>query len=162
MCSLPYIYLQNLVGDEYCRILNNATTLPKKKEPAKKWAIFELFDRVLPTLKFYLVFIPSDSLSFFTNQVKALTEILLNAKLSNYFRKHFLTQKTMLEVRPRNLGLTIVPLPPSFPQFLSKVNNPSLPYFHYFFPMFHYCSCLISVLVSLESYSSLFIIRSLP
>ena len=33
---------------------------------------------------------------------------------------------------------------PLLPYLLNKVNDPSLPYFHYFFIMFHYCSCLIS------------------
>ena len=42
---------------------------------------------------------------------------------------------------------------PLFPYFLNKVNDPFLPYFHYFFLMFHYSSCLISVLVSLQDYS---------
>ena len=43
----------------------------------------------------------------------------------------------------------------SFLYFLNKVNNPSLPYFHYFFLMFHYFSCSMSFLVSLQNYSSL-------
>ena len=50
---------------------------------------------------------------------------------------------------------------PSFPNLVNKVNNPLFPYFHYFLLMFHYCSCLISVLVSLQNYSSLFVC-SLP
>ena len=37
-----------------------------------------------------------DSLSFYTNQLKALTEILLNTKLSNYFRKHFFPKRQCL------------------------------------------------------------------
>ena len=49
-----------------------------------------------------------------------------------------------------------------FLYLLNKVNNPSLPYLHYFFLTFFYCSCLISVLVSLQNYSSLFAVRSLP
>ena len=40
---------------------------------------------------------------------------------------------------------------PSFSYLLNKVNDPSLPYSHYFFLMFHYCSCLISVIVSLQT-----------
>ena len=43
---------------------------------------------------------------------------------------------------------------PSFAYLLNKAKDPSLPYFHYFFLMFHYCSCLVSVLVSLQNYSS--------
>ena len=42
-------------------------------------------------------------------------------------------------IRPRNLGVTINPL-----------SHHYLIYFHCFFLMFHYCSCLISVLVSME------------
>ena len=34
---------------------------------------------------------------------------------------------------------------PMFLYLLNKVSDPSLHYFHYFFLMFHYCSCLISV-----------------
>ena len=45
---------------------------------------------------------------------------------------------------------------PLFPYILSS--NPLLPYFHYFFFVFHYCFCLISVLVSLQNYSSLFVV----
>ena len=51
---------------------------------------------------------------------------------------------------------------PSFPYPLNKVNDPSLPHFHYVLLMFHYCPCLISVLMSLQNYSSLFVVRSLP
>ena len=53
---------------------------------------------------------------------------------------------------------------PSFPYFLNKLNNPLLSYFQLrifllLFPrIFHYCSCSISVLVSLENYSNLFVI----
>ena len=49
-----------------------------------------------------------------------------------------------------------------FSYLLNKVNDASLPYFHYFFLMFHYCSYLISVLASLQNYSSLFVVRLLP
>ena len=42
---------------------------------------------------------------------------------------------------------------PLLPYLLNKVNDPLLPYFHYFFLMFYYNSCLISVLVSLQNYS---------
>ena len=45
---------------------------------------------------------------------------------------------------------------PSFPCFLYKVNDPSLPYFL----MFHHYSWSISVLVSLKNYSSLFAVQS--
>ena len=44
---------------------------------------------------------------------------------------------------------------PSFPYLLNKVSNPSLPYFHYYSLMFHYCSCLISVVVFLQNCFSL-------
>ena len=46
---------------------------------------------------------------------------------------------------------------PSFLYLLNKVTDSSLPHFHYFLLMFHYWSCLISVLVSLQNYSSLFV-----
>ena len=51
---------------------------------------------------------------------------------------------------------------PLLPYLLNKVNDPLLPYFHCFFLMIYNCSCLISVLVSLKNYSSLFVIWSLP
>ena len=51
---------------------------------------------------------------------------------------------------------------PSFPYLLNKVSNPSLPCFHYFFPMFDYCTCLKSVLVTLQNYSSFFVVWLLP
>ena len=51
---------------------------------------------------------------------------------------------------------------PSFPYRLNKMNDPLLPYFHCFFLMYHYCSCLISILVSLQNYFRLFFVRSLP
>ena len=43
----------------------------------------------------------------------------------------------------------------SFSYLLNKVADLSLPYFHYFFRTFYYCSCLISVLVFMQNYSSL-------
>ena len=49
-----------------------------------------------------------------------------------------------------------------FLYLLNRVNDPSLSQFHYFLLMFHYCSCLISVLVSLQNNSTLFVVRSLP
>ena len=82
---------------------------------------------------------------------------------------HFF-KKVCNEPQATKFGITIGPLPPSFPYLLtlsaatillgwcSKVKygeRPSLPCFYYFFLMFHYCSCLISVLVSLQNYSSL-------
>ena len=50
----------------------------------------------------------------------------------------------------------------SITYLLNKVKDPLLPYFHYFFLMFHYCSYLISVLLSLQNYSSLLVVRLLP
>ena len=57
--------------------------------------------------------------------------------------------------RPQNLGINDWVVTPSFPNLLNKVNDPSLTYFHYFFLMFHYCSCLMSVRMYLQNYSSL-------
>ena len=54
------------------------------------------------------------------------------------------------------LGLTFRALRPSFPYLLNKVNDTWFSYFHYFFLMFHNCSSLISVLVSLQNYSICF------
>ena len=51
---------------------------------------------------------------------------------------------------------------PSFPYLLSKVNDLLLTCFHYLLPMFQYSSWLISVLVFLQNYSSLLVVRSLP
>ena len=51
---------------------------------------------------------------------------------------------------------------PSFPYLLNMVHDPLLPYFHYFFLMLHYSSCLISVLLSLQNYPSLFVVWFLP
>ena len=65
------------------------------------------------------------------------------------------------EGRPQNL-VVMVGITPSFPYLLNKVNDLLLPHFHYFFLMFHYCSCLISVLVPLQNYSSLFVVQLLP
>ena len=50
------------------------------------------------------------------------------------------------EVRPQNFGLTIGPLPRSFPHLLNKVDDPFLPYFYYF--------CIVSLMFLLNISSS--------
>ena len=56
--------------------------------------------------------------------------------------------------RSHSLGVTNRSLPPSILHLLNKVNDPFLPPLSLFLT-FHYCSCLVSVLVSLQSYYSL-------
>ena len=67
-----------------------------------------------------------------------------------------------MPLQATKFGVNDQAVTPLFPYHLNKENDSLLPYFHYFFLMFHDRSCLLSVLVSLQNYSSLFVIQSLP
>ena len=76
---------------------------------------------------------------------------------SSSFDVCYMAQKTQISDWVLKLNLQAIKfggndraITPLFPYFLNKVNHP-LPCFHHFFFMFHYHSCLISVLVSLQN-----------
>ena len=84
-----------------------------------------------------------------------------NKSIPLWFFYYILTGPQNFQDQATEFGGNDRTITPSFSYLLNKVNDPSLPYFHYSFPMFHNCFCLILVLVSLQNYSSLFVVRSL-
>ena len=104
----------------------------------------------------------------------SLILLLVNASHASHFSIKFLTfcpyherrnylsmllicsDQDVTTMQAPKLGLTFRALCPSFPYLLNKVSDTLFSYFHYFFLMFHNCSSLISVLVSLQNYSICF------